>query len=311
MPLTSIVIRTRNEARCLGQVLQAIGRQTWTAHEVIIVDSGSTDETLPIARRYGTRVIEIPPETFTYGAALNRGIHEAQGEYIVALSGHAIPAADTWLASLLAPLLENGVGAVYGRQLPSAGCNPFVAEGMAVFYGTRRQVQTADHKFSNANAAWRKRVWELEPFDERIPYAEDQCWAAAVLRRGVSIVYEPDAAVHHSHDRSLRQIYRHRRAEVAALKWMNHSTEQCTFRHMVSLWWGSTRFGWRMTWQARSHWRWQLYCPLYYLAYVYGYYRGLCDPLSTISLHGSPSVSVESGTGTCRPTANALFTSCD
>ena len=54
----SIIIRTLNEARYLGDLLTGISEQTYPAscREVIIVDSGSTDGTLEIARRAGCRI---------------------------------------------------------------------------------------------------------------------------------------------------------------------------------------------------------------------------------------------------------------
>ena len=288
MPLASIVIRTKNEERWLGRVLKAIAQQTWAEREVIVVDSGSTDTTLTIARHDSAKIVELAPRSFTYGRALNRGVQEAKGEFIVALSGHAVPASQTWLATLLAPLKDPIVGAVYGRCIPLPGCNPFDAKAIRCHFGTQRQIQTANHRFSNANGAWRKDVWEFEQFDERLPATEDQAWAAALLRRGFVIVYEPKAVVCHSHNRTPAQIFRTTQAEVAAMKWLDQSSEQWSVAKMLWLWARSTLGGWRTTWQYRSHWRWWLYCPTYYLAQQYGYYRGLRDPLFSTYPHAHP-----------------------
>jgi rhamnosyltransferase len=98
----SIVIRAKNEARFIGETLAAIGRQEGVGQvEVIVVDSGSTDGTQDIVRGYPARLIEIPPETFTYGRALNLGVAAARGGVVVSLSAHSLPAHERWLANLV------------------------------------------------------------------------------------------------------------------------------------------------------------------------------------------------------------------
>lgn len=87
----SFVIRTKNEAIFLPQTLNAIREQRTTEKiEIIIVDSGSTDATLEIAKQFNCQVIKIRPEDFTWGYALNVGIQNAQGEYIGIISGHCV-----------------------------------------------------------------------------------------------------------------------------------------------------------------------------------------------------------------------------
>ncbi len=60
-PTVSVVIRSYNEAAHIGKLLEGLERQT-TQHEVIVVDSGSTDGTVGIARRYGAHVVQIHPQ---------------------------------------------------------------------------------------------------------------------------------------------------------------------------------------------------------------------------------------------------------
>ena len=81
------------------------------------------------------------------------------------------------------------------------------------FYGNELRIQTdpnntLDHRFSNAASAIRKRFWQQQPFDEKLSYCEDWDWARAMLKLGLKIVYDPSAAVYHSHNESFRDIYR-------------------------------------------------------------------------------------------------------
>ena len=54
----------------------------------------------------------------------------------------------------------------------------------------------------------RKSVWEQQPFDERITYAEDAVWSFDVIEQGYSIHYVSDAVVEHSHNYTWQERYR-------------------------------------------------------------------------------------------------------
>src|SRR4030067_158290 len=77
----SILIRAKNEEKYIGKVLDAVFNQTYKNIEVIVVDSGSTDKTLEIARKYPVNIYEIKPEDFTWGYSLNYGFLRAKGAY--------------------------------------------------------------------------------------------------------------------------------------------------------------------------------------------------------------------------------------
>jgi rhamnosyltransferase len=207
----SIVIRAKNEARFIGETLEAIGRQEGVDQsEVIVVDSGSTDGTQDIVRDFPARLIEIPPATFTYGRALNVGVAAAQGNVIVSLSAHSLPAHERWLANLVRNFGDSRVAGVYARQIPRANASFFDLFGMTLsgVTSTRRRWQEKDMMFSNANGAFRRQVCREFPFDERLLGAEDLAWAHVVQAQGYAIVYEPGAPVYHSHRESLPHLLR-------------------------------------------------------------------------------------------------------
>ncbi len=78
-PLVSIVIPTYNSEKTLPLCLGSIKRQTYKNIEVIVVDNYSTDRTVEIAKRYGTRVYLKGPER---SAQKNFGALKARGEYV-------------------------------------------------------------------------------------------------------------------------------------------------------------------------------------------------------------------------------------
>lgn len=198
----SVVIRAKNEARLIGEALEAaVGQRLRGGFEVVLVDSGSTDATLEIARRYPVQVVEIPPETFTYGRSLNIGIRAAHGDVVASLSAHSTPADECWLENLLEPFRDPRVAGVYGRQLPRPHATRMELLGMRLsgVMDERPRRHRRNPMFSNANGAFRRALCLQVPFDEEVRGAEDLAWARVMLRLGYEVAYQPAATVYHSH----------------------------------------------------------------------------------------------------------------
>jgi glycosyltransferase involved in cell wall biosynthesis len=198
-PEISIIIRSKNEERFIGQVLSAIFQQDIDLpFEVIVIDSGSTDRTLAIVRRYAVRLYEIEAREFSYGSALNLGAKLAEGRYLINLSAHCIPTSDRWITNLLKDLRANpSIAATYGGQVPIKGLNPFEERTLLDAFTSDGDANIGP-PFSNANCAVRKKTWERYPFDEKVSFAEDFIWSQ-LLPEEHKIKYVPQAAVYHSH----------------------------------------------------------------------------------------------------------------
>ncbi len=94
-PLASIVIPCHNAARWLAATLDSAFAQTWPNIEVILVDDGSTDDSLALARRYegrGLRLFTQPNRGAA--AARNNGLRAARGEFIQYLDSDDLLAPD-------------------------------------------------------------------------------------------------------------------------------------------------------------------------------------------------------------------------
>ena len=116
----SVIIRTFNEERHVGLLLDMLKSQVYDHNqlEIIVVDSGSTDSTLEIVSQHKVRLIQLSKESFTYSKALNLGVENSTGEYIVILSAHAIPTDVNWLKGLISHFSDERVAGVYCRQVP-------------------------------------------------------------------------------------------------------------------------------------------------------------------------------------------------
>lgn len=82
----SVVISSYNHAQFLAQCIDSVLVQDYPQVEVIVVDDGSSDQSLELLRGYGERIrLECQKTGGTYGA-LNRGIRLANGEFIAVLN---------------------------------------------------------------------------------------------------------------------------------------------------------------------------------------------------------------------------------
>jgi glycosyltransferase involved in cell wall biosynthesis len=173
----------------------------------VVVDSGSTDGTQDIVRSFPTTLIQIKPEQFTYGYALNLGIANVTADFVASLSAHSLPADADWLRNLLVPFQRPTVAAVYGRQLPRSNATMLELLGMRLtgLLGDKPRLLANQPLFSNANGAFRRSRWLELAFDERVGGAEDIAWVRTMQERGYLIAYEPTARVYHSHGEPLRK----------------------------------------------------------------------------------------------------------
>jgi glycosyltransferase involved in cell wall biosynthesis len=215
----SIVIPVKDGGLDLVRCLEVIARQEVDEEvEVVVVDSGSNDGSAERARRLGARVHEILPQEFSHGGARNLGAKLARGDIVVFTSQDAHAADESWLAALVAPLRERSdVAGVYGRQLPHREAIPSERYFLNFLYGpdprTQRLADPARLSFettlfSNVNSAVPCAVLERYPLAADVIMSEDQEWSRRVLEAGLAIVYEPRAAVRHSHAYSIGSAFR-------------------------------------------------------------------------------------------------------
>jgi rhamnosyltransferase len=207
--MISVIIPVKDGGADLVRCLEAISRQQVNdSVEVVVVDSGSCDGSAERARSLGAQVHTIAAEEFDHGGTRNLGASLAGGEILVFTSQDAVAADDAWLANLTAALRDGEFAGVYGRQLPRDDATPPERYFLDFLYGPTPRVQhlASNDKltfqvtlFSNVNSAVPRRVWETFPFADDIVMSEDQEWSRRVLAAGMTIAYEPRAAVHHSH----------------------------------------------------------------------------------------------------------------
>jgi glycosyltransferase involved in cell wall biosynthesis len=92
LPLVSAVIVNHNYGRYLGESIESVLAQTYRRIETIVVDDGSTDNSLEVLRAYSNRIAVISQSNKGPSAARNAGIARSTGEWIAFLDSD-----DMWL----------------------------------------------------------------------------------------------------------------------------------------------------------------------------------------------------------------------
>jgi rhamnosyltransferase len=216
----SIVIRTLNEARYLRQLLQGIGRQRFDGArvETVVVDSGSTDGTLDIAREFNCVVTHIRREQFSFGRSLNMGCETASGNVLVFVSGHCVPTDEHWLRELCSPIFEDAVDYTYGRQVGGPESRFSECRIFEKYYPATARVPQNGFFCNNANSALSKTAWAAHRFDEELTGLEDMELAQRLCSAGGKVGYVAAGCVYHYHNESWPQVRRRFEREAIALQ---------------------------------------------------------------------------------------------
>ena len=215
----SAIIPTLNAARWITQQLNMLLSQTVEA-EIIVVDSGSSDGTPGLVRRFAPRVrlLEIPPKDFDHGGTRDYALRQSTGDYVLFFTQDAVPTDHYCIEKLLAAFSSPDIAAVFGRQIARPDAPEYEKLTRQFNYPDQPRIwREADiprygvksYFFSNVCSAYRREAYlAVGGFDTPIISNEDMMMAAKLLHAGYALAYTPDAAVYHSHRYTLRQEYR-------------------------------------------------------------------------------------------------------
>jgi len=234
-PVCSLVIRSFNEQKHIRKLLEGIKRQTVVNQiEVILVDSGSNDNTVAIAREYNLKIVTIRPEEFSFGKALNMGCAAASGSILLFASAHVYPLYTDWIEKMINPFKDKRVALTYGRQV---GCEVSKYSEQQLFNKWFPPNSNYDQTISfcnNANCAIRRDLWLQQPFNEVLTGLEDLEWASKIKLKNYKIAYEAMAPIVHVHEETPARIKNRYRREAIALKFI-YPKEKFSFISFVRL----------------------------------------------------------------------------
>jgi GT2 family glycosyltransferase len=198
-PKVSVVVASYNGGRTLAACLQSLGRLRYPNFEVILVDDGSTDGTIEIAKEFPF-VQTIRQDNCGLSAARNRGIAAASGE-IVAFTDSDCRADEDWLYYLVGDLLRTTYAGAGGHNLLPPDDSPVAAAVMVSPGGPAHVMLTdteAEHIPGCNMAFYKKALNGIGGFDPLFRKAGDDvdvCWR--LQQQGCKIGFSPAAMVWH------------------------------------------------------------------------------------------------------------------
>ena len=218
--LISIIIRTFNEEQYLNELLSSINTQDCGNYktEVIIVDSGSTDKTIEIATQHNARITHIDKNQFTFGKSLNIGCDFAYGDILVFISGHCIPTGDSWLKSLIKPIIQGDCDYVYGRQVGRDKTKFSEYRIFEKYFPNHSSIPQDGFFCNNANAAIAKNTWAQYQFNEVLTGLEDMYLAKEIHNNNGKVGYIAESTVYHMHNETWLQVKTRYERESIALQ---------------------------------------------------------------------------------------------
>jgi rhamnosyltransferase len=215
VPPASVIIRTKDSARTLDRALTLVRAQTIPS-EIIVVDSGSSDDTLEIARARADSVLEIDADRFSFGRALNVGAAAARAPIHFALSSHSFPPDERWIERSLSKYERPDVAGTSGAPVRPGSHEPLLATHYQTLADAKRYPTWG---FSNTGSSWRADIWAEFPFNEQLAACEDKEWGLRVLTAGwtIAVDYKLSVSAAHRRHHGIRSLYERTEREYAAL----------------------------------------------------------------------------------------------
>lgn len=212
-----VVIPTYNGGDLWQKVVSAIDIQRKYFDKILVIDSGSSDKTLDIAKKAKFDTITIPSSEFNHGATRNLGVETLNCEIIIFLTQDAIPEENA-IKTIIKAFDNPQIAVAYGRQTYHDNANPLAKHARIYNYKKDNYIYSITDKerfgiktvfTSNSFAAYRiSHFREVGMFPNNTIFAEDMFLTAKALLAGHKVAYISEAIVKHSHNYCIKQEFK-------------------------------------------------------------------------------------------------------
>ena len=203
-PLVSVVIPTRNEEDALGKLLNSLERQTYKRYDVIVVDGGSTDGTVKIAKKHGAMVITEYGRYKSPANARNIGVEKADGDIVAVLDCDS---------EVNERFLEEAVKTFDSSEVKGVMCSYRLAEDTLVEKILASKIKT--HKPEPGTPAFTRKgfLMGLGGWDASLGYGEDRVIVGKITKYNAQHGY---GAIKHAVGSVVTSHLPHTLAELSA-----------------------------------------------------------------------------------------------
>lgn len=214
----SIIIPTLNGGEKLKELLVSVNKQTCSIKNKLIIDSGTSDNSVSLADDLGWEIIHINKKEFNHGGTRQLGAEFCDVDIVIFMTQDAILADQYALANIVKVFNDSQIGIAYGRQLPYKDSGPIGSHARLFNYQDHNTIKSLDDVprlgiktafISNSFAAYRREaLMAVGGFPRHTILSEDTFIAAKMLLAGWKIAYCADAKVYHSHDYNFIQEFK-------------------------------------------------------------------------------------------------------
>ena len=206
-PRVDIVIPVHRPDAHLRALLDALSRQSIRPSHILIINAEEKywREELT-AGHPEAEIYHIEKEEYVHGTVHNMGAGLVNADIAVFMTQEVLPADDRMLSKLIRPFRTEGVQVVLARQIPDRKSGILDGYEMMMRFPEESRIRTEEdiERFgkdvyfnSNVCAAYDMEAFRnLDGFEENCICAEDQLYAAKVIRSGGAVAYSAGAAVY-------------------------------------------------------------------------------------------------------------------
>ena len=202
MPLVSVIIPTYNEEQYVEDCLKSLKEQIFKNFEVILVDDGSTDNTVKTATKYKIRIIKQNHKG--PGTARNRGAREARGKILVLIDADMYFDRD-YIKNLILPIINDKeiIGTTHDYEIATNLSSPW-----SRLWGKVRVSKDKAWQVKIFRAIKKDKFLEMGGFDQKYGYADDQTFW---YKHGIKPTVAKNTTCYHKNPSSLKATYKQAR----------------------------------------------------------------------------------------------------
>ncbi len=216
--LMSIVIPTYNAGTNFSSLLRSISEQININYDLLVIDSGSEDHTVEIAKTFNANIVHIDAAHFDHGGTRSYAASLTKGEIVIFLTQDTLLQSSDSLSKLVSVFFDKKVSAAFGRQLPHANATLFAKHLRNFNYPSKSYIRSIHdvEKYgvktaflSDSYSAYRRiHMDKIGWFKDGLILGEDMYAGTKLLQAGHKLAYVANAMVYHSHNYTLIEEFK-------------------------------------------------------------------------------------------------------
>jgi glycosyltransferase involved in cell wall biosynthesis len=205
-PKVSVILTVKNEERTIGRAIESLLRIDYPDYEIIVVDGGSEDQTVAVAKNHRVRIIQTKDST--PGQGRNVGVVNSSNPIVAFIDGDCYVKRKDWLRNGVDFLRQEDIGGIGGPVAPFSE-SPYMSRALmdvlSTFFANAGSAQFARYEkqrevksIPSCNTIYRREAIERAGlFTEDLRFCEDADLNYKIRKLGYRLVYSPKMIVEH------------------------------------------------------------------------------------------------------------------